>query len=117
VSPKKHDFSKNGLLLMGDIFIPAYATRQAGVTTDSVIRTAALIPLRLVSQGLSIVADEAIEPDVTIVTCPFTLIITPLLSKGALLPLLQDASILEHWSERQLMIVYICFHWIASPDM
>ncbi|KAI9467327.1 hypothetical protein BJY52DRAFT_1201632 [Lactarius psammicola] len=59
---------------------------------------------------------EAIESDATIVACPFSIIITPLLSKGALLPLLQDTSILERWTERQLIIVYICFHWIASTD-
>ncbi|KAH9002447.1 hypothetical protein EDB86DRAFT_3125909 [Lactarius hatsudake] len=67
--------------------------------------------------GLSIVASEAIDPDATIVTCPFSIIITPLLSKGALLPLLEDASFLERWNERQLIIVYICFHWIAKTDI
>ena len=117
VSPQKYDFSKSGLLPMEDIFIPTYAICQAGVITGCVIRTAAFIPMRIGPSGLSIVASDAIKPDATIVTCPFSLIITPLLSKGALFPLLQDPSILERWSERQLIIVYICFHWIASPDM
>ncbi|KAH9071581.1 SET domain-containing protein [Lactarius deliciosus] len=70
-----------------------------------------------VPAGLSIIASEAIELDATIVTCPFSIIITPLLSKGALLPLLEDATFLEHWSERQLIIIYICFHWIARIDI
>ena len=103
---------------MADIFIPTCATHQAGASTDSFPRiTALIIPLRVVPSGLSIVASEAIESDATIVACPFSIIITPLLSKGALLPLLQDASILERWTERQLIIVYICFHWIARTDM
>jgi hypothetical protein len=78
------------------------------------------------------VANEAIEPDATIVSCPFSIIITPLLAKDALLSILQqlddcesDAAstnaaildILYRWTERQLIIVYICFHWIASPEM
>ncbi len=74
-------------------------------------------------------ASEPIEPDATIVTCPFSIIITPLLAKNALLSILQlddsesDAAstaildILDRWTERQLIIVYICFHWIASPEM
>lgn len=66
--------------------------------------------------GLSIVTSEAIESDTTIVACPLSIIITPRLSKGALLPLLQDTSLLERWTERQLIVVYICFHWIASTD-
>ncbi|KAI9447711.1 hypothetical protein H4582DRAFT_1895801 [Lactarius indigo] len=69
-----------------------------------------------VPSGLSIVASEAIDPDATIVACPFSIIITPLLSKGALQPLLGDVSFLERWTERQLIIVYICFHWIVRTD-
>ena len=68
------------------------------------------------TSGLSIVASEAIEPDATIVSCPFSIIITPHLCKTALLPIL-DASVLEHWTERQSIVVYICFHWIASTEM
>jgi len=69
------------------------------------------------TSGLSIVASEAIESDATIVSCPFSIIITPHLCKTALLPILRDASVLERWSERQTIIVYICFHWIASTEM
>ena len=75
-----------------------------------------IIPLRVVPSGLSIVANEAIESNATIVACPFSIIITPILSKRALLPILKDASFLEHWTERQLIIVYICFHWIARTE-
>jgi hypothetical protein len=38
-------------------------------------------------------------------------------AESALLPILRDASMLERWTERQSIIVYICFHWIASPEM
>ena len=69
------------------------------------------------TSGLSIVASEAIESDATIVSCPFSIIITPHLCKTALLPILHDTSVLERWTERQCIIVYICFHWIASPEM
>ncbi|KAH9016059.1 hypothetical protein EDB84DRAFT_1632855, partial [Lactarius hengduanensis] len=30
---------------------------------------------------------------------------------------LEDASFLERWSERQLIIIYICFHWITRTDI
>ena len=103
---------------MADIFIPTCATHQAGATANGPPRiTALIIPLRVVPSGLSIVASDAIDSDAVIVACPFSIIITPRLSKGALLPLLQDTSLLERWNERQLIIVYICFHWIASTDM
>jgi len=84
------------------------------------------------SSGFSIVAasEAIVEPDATIVTCPFSIIITPLLAKNALLPILlqlqlhQDSSttqstqaMMERWTERQSIIVYVCFHWIASPEM
>ncbi|KAH9960431.1 hypothetical protein BC827DRAFT_1260775 [Russula dissimulans] len=69
------------------------------------------------SSGLSILASEDVEPDATIVTCPFSIIITPVLSRRALLLILQDASVLERWTERQSIIVYICFHWIMGPEI
>ena len=68
-------------------------------------------------------ASEAIEPDATIATCPFSIIITPLLATNALLPILDRhgdhdvSTMLERWTKRQLIIVYICFHRIASPEM
>ncbi|KAH9983192.1 hypothetical protein BJV74DRAFT_851425 [Russula compacta] len=75
-----------------------------------------------VPSGLSIQSSEAIAPDATIVTCPFSIIITPLSCRGALLPILKDASgtasMLERWTERQSIIVYLCLHWIliSGPD-
>ena len=62
-------------------------------------------------------ASEDIQPDATIVTCPFSIVITPSLSKSALQPILKDASIFERWTERQMIIMYICFHWIADQKM
>ncbi|TFY66560.1 hypothetical protein EVG20_g4534 [Dentipellis fragilis] len=64
--------------------------------------------------GFSIVATDALEADSTIVTCPFSLAITPELSRRALLTVLEDESILRGWSERQLICSYIVFHWIID---
>jgi hypothetical protein len=63
--------------------------------------------------------DDGIQPDATIVSCPFSIIITPVLCKSALLAIVLrdaqgDASIFERWTERQLITVYICFHWIIA---
>ncbi|KAH9062279.1 hypothetical protein EDB87DRAFT_334113 [Lactarius vividus] len=116
--PQNSRLFKEWFASHGGLFIPTRATHQAGAITDDFHRiTALIVPLCIVPSGLSIIASEAIEPDATIVTCPFSIIITPLLSKGALLPLLEDASFLERWSERQLIIIYICFHWIARTDI
>jgi hypothetical protein len=46
------------------------------------------------------------------------LIIAPLPCKSALLPILRDAPTLKRCTaERQSILVYICFRWIASPEM
>ncbi|KAA1473478.1 SET domain-containing protein [Dentipellis sp. KUC8613] len=66
--------------------------------------------------GFSIVAADALEADSTIVTCPFSLAITPELSKRALLTVLKDDAILGGWSERQLICAYIVFHWIIDTQ-
>jgi len=65
--------------------------------------------------GLLVVASEQLNADETIVTCPFSLAITPTTSKRALLTLLDNEALLNAWSERQLICVYIAFHWIVSP--
>ncbi|KIJ60469.1 hypothetical protein HYDPIDRAFT_98705 [Hydnomerulius pinastri MD-312] len=58
--------------------------------------------------------------DTTIVTCPFSLIITKDASLRALGTLLghgtESQSSLETWSERQLICCYICFHWFFSES-
>jgi hypothetical protein len=54
---------------------------------------------RCLLSGFSIVARETIEPDATIVTCPFSMIITPVLAKDALLPILQLQAMMERWTE------------------
>ncbi|KAI0311446.1 SET domain-containing protein [Amylostereum chailletii] len=65
------------------------------------------------SSGFSIVTAEPVASNATIVTCPFSLAITPSLS----LRVLSDINItVTGWSERQLVCSYIVFHWIISPE-
>lgn len=66
--------------------------------------------------GHTVITVDALEPETTIVTCPFSLVITPNLSRTALLTLLQNETIISNWSERQLICAYICFHWILEPE-
>ena len=116
--PQNAQIFKHWLASHGGYFHPNVRYTSGRSTVNGSPRiTALIIPLRVVSSGLSIVASEAIDSDAIIVTCPFSIFITPRLSKDALLPLLRDTSLLERWTERQLIIVYICFHWIASTDM
>ena len=98
-------------------FQRALHIRQVLLPTSFPRIAAIIVLLHVVPSGLSIIASEAIESDAAIVACPFSIIITPRLAKEALLPLLQDASILENWTEGQLIIVYICFHWIVRTEM
>jgi hypothetical protein len=48
-------------------------------------------------------SDDGIEPDATIVSCPFSIIITPLSVKerAAAQMLLRDASTLERWADNR----------------
>lgn len=68
--------------------------------------------LSAVSSGYSVIAVHPLEADATIVTCPFTLAITPEQSKAALKNFLPD--ILDPWNERQLMCTYMSFHRILE---
>ncbi|KIJ07596.1 hypothetical protein PAXINDRAFT_164574 [Paxillus involutus ATCC 200175] len=65
--------------------------------------------------GTSVLAPK-FDKDVTIVTCPFSLIITRDASLQALRTLLgpQSHLLLDTWSERQLICSYICFHHLFS---
>ncbi|KAG1803172.1 uncharacterized protein BJ212DRAFT_1396542 [Suillus subaureus] len=67
--------------------------------------------------GLSAIAQDTIDADTTIVSCPFSLAIDLECSLHALTALFGESSLvdLQSWSERQLICTYICLHWIF-PD-
>ncbi|KAH7882159.1 hypothetical protein F5I97DRAFT_1817676 [Phlebopus sp. FC_14] len=66
--------------------------------------------------GISAFAQTALDQDTTIVTCPFSLIVTKEMSLRALRDLLGQRAehVLETWSERQLICCYLCFHWLVD---
>jgi hypothetical protein len=129
LSPVTFCYSRSGLFLTEGVFIPECDTpsrHQAGC--DPAGPNTHKVTSLVSYTGFSVVANEAIEPDATIVTCPFSIVITPLLAKNALLPIIlqpqlhdsssgTQATMMERWTERQAIIIYVCFHWIASPEM
>ncbi|KAH0834002.1 hypothetical protein J3R83DRAFT_11238 [Lanmaoa asiatica] len=64
--------------------------------------------------GISVLAPR-LDEDTTIVTCPFSLIITKDASSQALKTLLgpNAHAPLDTWSERQLICSYLCFHQLC----
>ncbi|KAK7000969.1 SET domain-containing protein [Favolaschia claudopus] len=66
--------------------------------------------------GISAIASKNIPADSKIVSCPFDLVITKDTALNALSALLGSAStaILQNWTERQLISVYLSLHWIAG---
>ncbi|KAG1888643.1 hypothetical protein F4604DRAFT_1714160 [Suillus subluteus] len=66
---------------------------------------------------LSAIAQYTIDVDTTIVSCPFSLAIDVECALYALTALFGKSSLvdLQSWSERQLICIYICLHWIF-PD-
>ncbi|KAG1744373.1 hypothetical protein EDB19DRAFT_1927298 [Suillus lakei] len=77
-------------------------------------------PLVSLSQdkfGLSAIAQDTIDADTTIVSCPFSLAVDVECSLHALTALFGESTLidLQSWSERQLICTYICLHWIF-PD-
>ncbi|KAI9068836.1 SET domain-containing protein [Trametes sanguinea] len=80
----------------------------------------------LIQNGARIHPDVLFEPgndvpaDTTVVSIPFSLAITPALSKAALESLFERAGAtapgLRELSERQLVCTYLSMHWIAEPS-
>ncbi|KAK7676936.1 hypothetical protein QCA50_020054 [Cerrena zonata] len=67
--------------------------------------------------GFSVIAEQDVAGNTTIVSVPSTLAITPELALRALTDIIpSDAraltNSLQKWSERQLMCSYICAHWL-----
>jgi hypothetical protein len=71
-----------------------------------------------VPSGYSIVAKQEIPADETIVSCPFSLAITPQVANCSLVKLLgtKDGEELKGLTERQLVCMYLCFHEIVPHD-
>ncbi|KAI0668916.1 hypothetical protein C8Q78DRAFT_954903, partial [Trametes maxima] len=73
-----------------------------------------------VIHGFNVVAGKDVPPDATIVAIPFSLAITPELSKAALREIFRggesgDTDNLDDLSERELVCTYLCMHWIVDP--
>jgi hypothetical protein len=64
--------------------------------------------------GLSVYAQDNIPADSQIISCPFSLAITPELTKLALSTLLKSPPALAKWTERQLICTYLCLHWVLG---
>jgi hypothetical protein len=77
-----------------------------------------LFPLLTGKFGLSAIAQDTINTDTTVVSCPFSLVIDIECALHALNALLGESTLidLQSWSERQLICTYICFHWIISDS-
>lgn len=70
--------------------------------------------------GMSVLTIEDIPSDSRVVSCPFSLAITPHSSKDALLTLSKLSHIkgdhLDPFTERELICTYIVMHWILDED-
>ncbi|KAF8914232.1 hypothetical protein CPB84DRAFT_1758768, partial [Gymnopilus junonius] len=68
--------------------------------------------------GSHVVATKDLGNDSTVVSCPFSLVITQALANKAVLEILGDPPYLKTvaWSERQWISLYIAFHWILGPE-
>ncbi|KAF9528010.1 SET domain-containing protein [Crepidotus variabilis] len=71
------------------------------------------------NSGYRVVALNDISADAQIVVCPIDLVITPELSKCAVLSALgtrETSATFNLWSERQWIATYLAFHWIFGED-
>ena len=68
--------------------------------------------------GLSIYTTTSIPPDAHLISCPFTLAITPKIAVGAIVslcPNVQDS--VKEWNERMVIAVYLTLHWIWADKL
>ncbi|KIJ57315.1 hypothetical protein M422DRAFT_23363 [Sphaerobolus stellatus SS14] len=66
--------------------------------------------------GMSVKSTKEVPKDTKVVSCPFSLAITPQDCKNALSEII-DKTLLElDWSEYQLIATYIVLHWILEED-
>jgi hypothetical protein len=67
------------------------------------------------SSGFRIVADNDVPPDVDIVRCPFSLVISPNNAQVALAHIFAGHGF-DGWSERQLICAYLCLHYAFDEE-
>src|ERR1700731_655853 len=68
-------------------------------------------------QGFAIHSNVALPPDTKLVSCPFSLAITPEVAVKALRLLGIISTDQEpSWTEKQLICSYICLHWILGDS-
>ncbi|KAI0790317.1 SET domain-containing protein [Irpex lacteus] len=65
-----------------------------------------------VPSGFNVIARDKIAQNTSIVSCPFSLAVTPELARQALVAIFQGTEILQGWNERQLVCTYISLHWV-----
>ncbi|TFK92891.1 SET domain-containing protein [Polyporus arcularius HHB13444] len=69
-----------------------------------------------VASGFNVIAGSDVSADAPVVSIPFSLAITPDVSRTALYQLLKVAeSAFDHWNERQLESSYVTLHWLVDP--
>ncbi|PPQ70443.1 hypothetical protein CVT26_013937 [Gymnopilus dilepis] len=70
------------------------------------------------THGSRVIATKDLDKDTTVVSCPFSLIITQTLAKKAVTEILDDAAHFKDvtWTERQWISTYITLHWIIGPE-
>ncbi|OSX56701.1 hypothetical protein POSPLADRAFT_1159712, partial [Postia placenta MAD-698-R-SB12] len=69
--------------------------------------------------GYSVIASSDLPSDTAVVSIPFSLAITPTVSRAALETLFEASAAklaLDGWSERQLICSYICMHWVVERN-
>ncbi|KAF9481868.1 SET domain-containing protein [Pholiota conissans] len=66
--------------------------------------------------GSGVIATENMLPDLTVVSCPFDLVITQAVAKKAVSKILGDFTDIHTngWTERQWISTYISLHWIID---
>ncbi|KAJ7087399.1 SET domain protein [Mycena crocata] len=80
------------------------------------------VHLQKVASGFSVVASQNLPSDSSVVSCPFTLVITKDVALQALSAHLGSTDTamfdppLVAWSERQLISTYLCFHLMSIGD-
>ncbi|KIY45849.1 SET domain protein [Fistulina hepatica ATCC 64428] len=66
--------------------------------------------------GVTTVAKNDIPESSVVARCPFELVITARSAKRAVSAALGLSGVIEGWSERQLICVYLCMHKFIPPD-
>ena len=70
------------------------------------------------TSGFNVIASSDVPADAVVVSIPFSLAITPDVSKNALKQLLkQSEDAFAQWSERQLECTYVALHWIVDTSV